>query len=118
MNETPDRGPRDPEDDHSQNTEQRDDPTEEERDESLNKCLIDMARSTEMSVMNRKHLSMMLDNAEEELDMHRAVTDAAVMFVHAKLSYRAGIPDNGMIKKTEDNLFVEVEKLLEREQDL
>ena len=46
MNETPDRGPRDPEDDHSQNTEQREDPTEEERAESLKECLIDIARST------------------------------------------------------------------------
>ena len=46
MNEyIPDRGPRDPEDDHSQNTEERDDPTEEEREESLNECLIDIARS-------------------------------------------------------------------------
>ena len=44
MNETPDRGPRDPEDDHSQNTEQRDDPTEKERDESLKECLIEIAK--------------------------------------------------------------------------
>ena len=29
----PDRGPRDPEDDHSQNTEERDDMTDEEREE-------------------------------------------------------------------------------------
>ena len=44
MNEyIPDRGPRDPEDDHSQNTEQREDPTEEEREESLNECLRDIA---------------------------------------------------------------------------
>ena len=46
MNETPDRGPRDPEDDHSQNTQEREDPTEEERADSLKECLIDIARST------------------------------------------------------------------------
>ena len=45
MNETPDRGPRDPEDDHSQNTEQREDPTEEERAESLNEAIRDITRT-------------------------------------------------------------------------
>ena len=39
-----DRGPRHEDDDYSQSTNERDDPTDEERRESLNECLKDMQR--------------------------------------------------------------------------
>lgn len=39
MNHTPDRGPRHEDDDYSQNTEQREEPTEDERRESIREAL-------------------------------------------------------------------------------
>ena len=66
-----------------------------------------------MSALEKYH-EMCLD----ELYANKAVTDAAVIYIHAMHSHAAGIPDKGRIGMTLKNLVEEVAAFEEWEQDL
>ena len=55
---------------------------------------------------------------DEENEWLQAVTDAAIIYVHAMQSHAAGIPDKGRIGKSLKNLVEEVAAFEEWEQDL